>query len=1365
MRLSKGDIVVNKAVALGTNSTQELPDNNLLAKLETSEVDKRKEKFFKKAETKKEKERIRSDIKSIIALDKSAVREGGDEYKYTFDTIYEDEQLAQVAKDYYSERTGKTYTDEEAIDKYIADRTWKQANTASIGKEFAYITGSDVSQAQKSRLAYLTQTWHALPNFYEEGGRGFSGFAANLGVALLDPLNIISGGIGGIVGKAAVGTAAKQVLKSATKTAAGKTIAKETAKDIILNPEQLAKLSSSVANKKILKTAGTISAIDGVGFALADIAAQTTEKEVALREKLDPYRTMLVSLGAAGTSFIATAGIGYGVSKLRNVRADTAAKNAPSGMGKIIEHNANLTDEGLKKFSTASSTLRANLADQYDFVKILQKELLGVEGSAAGLRAAVESGKHVVDPVLMPYFQLRMAAAASTRAHEFIAKGVHMPPGAMVGKASFTQGRSMGLHDILKPFDTVSEVPQFLAYIAAKRQRSLIKNNPKLVNELPNTVQEINKTIDYGEMTSVQFSRKYGETLTRKSNFQDGAANLKVFTDELLEYQVKSGLLSPEDASKILKANELFIPLYRQTKATKLTRALSRQMEKILRPTRPGAKELAKTKQEGDINLYDNLITYVYKAINGADRNRAKIALYEMINKAKKLKQLDPDSVIKKTNYAVENKKAIGAVVKKRYEDAGFKIIGDSEGKLPNLDVAVFGSTFKKLDETNFVDIVYINGKQHAYEILNKDLAEAFVSFGDDTMRVIDRGLEAFGLSKYSRIASRAITYSPPFVAFNAIRDTLAGTVNSVFGMVNRNGVGFVPGFTSVKAFIKSFILNDQYRKAMISGMGYSSRADSERLLNLSSQELLKFGTKAESRLYTGSLKKLSRMLGGGWRGWKEFVSRVEYATRMGEYELGRKAGLSEVASGFLGREVSTDFGMRGSSVKLKSLSKNVMFLNAGLQGLYRTGRLAFEGTVKDRARVASTIAATIIAPEIYLYFKNRDIPQYQRLDERIKQLNYVIPTYENVNGQDVFDGFIYIPKPYDLGVFANLSVALIKGISVFGGEKTPELGLRYALQSIGNLIPSVPIPSALNPAAELIFNRNFYTGGTVLGMYERQLVDTLQYRPQTREIAKVLANFLSNMRGIFKLNQPSGAEKEYVLSPIHMDYLIGSYATGILQYPFDMINDIFFETGDPGSAFEKIDPFNIKKKGLNIVKPKQKKTSRKFNIKEPWTIVTSRFQSENVIQNSFFHKEWYRIKLKAKELGVMDLTNLDTARDLNVVLLKIFDNIETNLDNDDPLMSEETKDYMQLGGVIKDFFPQIAEWRKLRKSIELLPDMSSEEKRIQINSILSAENIMLHEMFKAIASMDLEHILSDTMRSSLSPVSIDLETYGERKK
>ena len=57
MRLSKGDIVVNEAVALGINNTQELPENDLFAKLESSEVEKRKEKFFKKAESEVEQKK------------------------------------------------------------------------------------------------------------------------------------------------------------------------------------------------------------------------------------------------------------------------------------------------------------------------------------------------------------------------------------------------------------------------------------------------------------------------------------------------------------------------------------------------------------------------------------------------------------------------------------------------------------------------------------------------------------------------------------------------------------------------------------------------------------------------------------------------------------------------------------------------------------------------------------------------------------------------------------------------------------------------------------------------------------------------------------------------------------------------------------------------------------------------------------------------------------------------------------------------------------------------------------------------------------------------------------------------------------
>ena len=67
-----------------------------------------------------------------------------------------------------------------------------------MGKEFLYVTGDRFWRRSKARLSYLTRYWDELPNFYEEGGRGIvDGFTKNLGVAILDPLNIFGGFVGG----------------------------------------------------------------------------------------------------------------------------------------------------------------------------------------------------------------------------------------------------------------------------------------------------------------------------------------------------------------------------------------------------------------------------------------------------------------------------------------------------------------------------------------------------------------------------------------------------------------------------------------------------------------------------------------------------------------------------------------------------------------------------------------------------------------------------------------------------------------------------------------------------------------------------------------------------------------------------------------------------------------------------------------------------------------------------------------------------------------------------------------------------------------------------------------------------------------
>ena len=183
---TNGDLVVNDSASLK------------LAKLTKEEIEKN-EKLFDTMVV-QSPEYKPTNAKAIVAMAKN----DDGSIKWTFDNIYQNKNLASVAKDYYGTRDNETLTDKEAIDKFISDRTWKQSNTLSIGKEYKYITGN-AGTDQKARLAYLTRTWNELPNFYQEGGRGFiDGLAKNLGVALLDPLNIIGGGIGGLVGKGVV---------------------------------------------------------------------------------------------------------------------------------------------------------------------------------------------------------------------------------------------------------------------------------------------------------------------------------------------------------------------------------------------------------------------------------------------------------------------------------------------------------------------------------------------------------------------------------------------------------------------------------------------------------------------------------------------------------------------------------------------------------------------------------------------------------------------------------------------------------------------------------------------------------------------------------------------------------------------------------------------------------------------------------------------------------------------------------------------------------------------------------------------------------------------------------------------------------
>ena len=1332
-KLSFGDLLINNQ----NNNQLVNPDRGLSVDEMINNIEKNKN--------------APKDSKNAIVMDTNP--DGS--IKYTFDNIYQNKDLIAVSRDYYKIRDGIDFEsgeegDKEAIDKFIADRTWKQANSFSMGKEFKYITGKNVSQDQKARLAYLTRTWDELPNFYEEGGRGFSGFFANLGVGILDPINLIGAGVGGQVTKAALKKAGQEVIKSQIKGTASKAAKKTVAKELLNSPVQLSALAGTAKRNAILKGSASMAGVDAAGFGTIDIANQTVEKEIGIREKLDPVRTGTVALTAGGLGFFVAGTAGLIGNKLINLRLEKNLKLNDKVLKKHqdkIPGNKDLSEASNSEFKIGSY-IRTNLADQWDFVKGLQKEITGVGGDVASLKKLYKSGDFKVDPILEPYFQLRTLAASSTRAHNFIMGGMYMPPNPLSKSASYTKAKSKGLHEILQPFDKNNEVNQFLNYVAAKRMNFIAKTRgPKIAKTLPLNKAEIKKYIDFGELSKSAYKKKYKEDLVRKGNFLTGLGEYTKFTQDLLEYQVRSGLIDADEAKKILRANPFFIPFTRDKRAsTGIIAGIKKQTAEVLRTARPGAKRLAETKQEGDINLYQNLVNYTYKTVLAGDRNRAKQSLYAMINKGEKLNIQSAKNVVAKVkgNRFVTMQRNTSENIKKAYEKAGAKV--EVVGKDPDaVDVLTFSNTFRPSDGVKYVDVVYNNGKATYYEILNPNMEQMFKGLGEDALKIDGMFFGERGIfSKYARFASQAITYSPPFVAFNVIRDTLAGAVNSAFGLGSSSlkyKVGYIPGFTSLNGYQKAIRQTQQYKEALLNGMGYSSRSETQQFApkNIKKLNEVKDVPADVTKYYTGILGRfIGKPAGYGWRQYKKLVQSAEYATRMGEYSLAKAAGFSDIGAAFAGREVATDFGMRGSSKLLNFFNRNTMFFNASIQGLYRTSRAFFEQPI----RAAGITAATIVAPSVGLYYLNSQYEEYAKVPDRIKQLNYLIPNFITTkDGKQILDPkqpFHAIPKPYDLGIFANIAEGLLDGMN----KKSDGVTKKYIAGSFAQISPGLPIPALARPWLEMIFNTNLYSGSPVAGLYELQRLDELQARPTTRDIAKRLSTLTGNFQS-FITRRKEGTVANPVFTPIEVDYLIGAYFTGLAQYPFDILEQADLSKVPVLSQTQKI--LRGKRGPLEGEKPEKRVDEADFSsFKNAVSIVTRRFKVGGPIKNSKFHTEFSAIINRAKQLKQIDIDQVDLERSSESRIIGLFGRIFDNIEKGDPAIEPEIMAFSSISPILKDTALLLRNSRKERNNIASGP-LDAKTKRELIDILIAQENLLLKTTIELLADMEIEYIFDKT--------------------
>ena len=606
--------------------------------------------------------------------------------KYSFDNIYQDQNLIGVARDYFAERDGGKFMDDrDVVDEFISDRTWKQANTLYMGGELKYVMDDDTSVEQKERIGYLMNYWNKLPNFYAEGGRGWwAGLSSNIMAGVADPLNYVGGFIGGQVVKQGVKSAGKEIIEKAVQ--------------------------NQIMKKAVVKGTGITVAADATVFGGADAILQSTEKALDMRTEYDLSRTAYSMIIGAGTTVL-PAGLGnyfIGKKQLKNsaskldidldaeirtrtgdsVIDDAVSSKVAAKTKKKTPFDAN---EKGSSISNRYENTKSAIFDQYNPIRLLQEKLTGVQGSVEGLKKAYNGLKSKgIDPVTNPYFMFRMLVGSTTRSDDFAKNGVKLMSDINDREFKYTPTGNQGLLEVIKPFNDAGQMENVFSYVAALRSNKIRSNAIKKSvgkernNYLKNAMfskKEADRIIDFAELTPDEYFVKHNKKIEKGNlNFVTGAQDIKKFFDDILKYQLKGGIIDEKQFKAIQNDHPFYIPFYTEGKLTSKVSLHSEAISNVVvgvgssgaKKAMKGARTQAEYKP-----MFESSLDYIFSSVNAADRNVAKKTLYRMIDEGIEKGVIKKGEIVTEITGTTRLKNIKGAITDatiKKLEDMGVKI-------------------------------------------------------------------------------------------------------------------------------------------------------------------------------------------------------------------------------------------------------------------------------------------------------------------------------------------------------------------------------------------------------------------------------------------------------------------------------------------------------------------------------------------------------------------------------------------------------------------------------------------------------------------------------------------------------------------
>lgn len=362
-------------------------------------------------------------------------------------------------------------------------------------------------------------------------------------------------------------------------------------------------------------------------------------------------------------------------------------------------------------------------------------------------------------------------------------------------------------------------------------------------------------------------------------------------------------------------------------------------------------------------------------------------------------------------------------------------------------------------------------------------------------LRAIDRPLmpEAvkwLGLPK--RIGQASITTTPEFWVANMARDTLMGSVMS--------RAGFRPILDSLKGMQMRMMSDPTYREFIANGGGLSSIFLEERHLRTKLEKFYR-NRGIDYRTVLDTPDKILTFV-------ETLGDAFEMSTRLGEFKRAKDRGENPRHAAYLGREVSTDFAMRGDSKALGFMYDTVMFLKPAVLSWDRL----YRGVAHDPNKGAIAVkAGTMALLSAGLYLLNREDPRYKDLPDWDRDANWHF---------FVGDQHFRWPKIWEIGALSSAAERSTEKIIAadpqgLGKDFARILGATFNL----NLMPQI-----IAPLYEQAANKNSFTKAPIETPGMENVQPFLRSKPGTSETMKAAGMATRDLPEALQVN-PARAE------------------------------------------------------------------------------------------------------------------------------------------------------------------------------------------------------------------------------------------------